>query len=193
MEKIAESLNRVFLVTFQNGQQVIARIPTPISGPSHFSTASEVATMDFLRRLGIPVPKVLAWSSHAQSTEVESEFIIMEKANGLPLTEIWETVDQVDLVTKIAQLHRPLLDLRFTQYGSLYYKSDIDISYASTDDFLKTVPAGVDISPFCMGPLARRDFWEDERSLMEVNRGPCACDFFFSADIDTMELRGLCS
>ena len=181
MEKIAESLNRVFLVTFQNGQQVIARIPTPISGPSHFSTASEVATMDFLGRLGIPVPKVLAWSSQAESTEVESEFIIMEKANGLPLTKIWETVDQIDLVTKIVQLHRPLLDLRFTQYGSLYYKSDIDISYTSTVDFLdlETVPAGVDISPFCMGPLARRDFWEDERISMEVNRGPCACDSFF--------------
>ena len=66
MEKIAESLNRVFLVTFQNGQQVIVRIPTPISGPSHFSTASEVTTMDFLRRLGIPVQIVLAWSSQAQ-------------------------------------------------------------------------------------------------------------------------------
>ena len=181
MEKIAESLNRVFLVTFQNGQQVIARIPTPISGPSHFSTASEVATMDFLGRLGIPVPKVLAWSSQAQSTEVESEFIIMEKANGLPLTKIWETVDQADLVAKLAQLHRPLLDLRFTQYGSLYYKSDIDISYASTTDFLETVPAGVDISPFCMGPIARRDFWEDERILMEVKRGPCAFDFSFPA------------
>ena len=88
MEKIAESLNRVFLVTFQNGQQVIVRIPTPISGPSHFSTASEVATMDFLRRLGIPVPIVLAWSSRAQSTEVESEFIIMEKVDGLPLIKI---------------------------------------------------------------------------------------------------------
>ena len=81
----------------------------------------------------------------------------------------------------MAQLHRPLLDLRFTHYGSLYYKSAIDISYAPTADFLETVPAGVDISPFCMGPLARRDFWEDERILMEVKRGPCRCDFFFPA------------
>ena len=179
MEKMAESLNRVFLVTFQNGQQVIARIPTPISGPSHFSTASEVATMDFLRRLGIPVPKVLAWSSRAQSTEVEAEFIIMEKADGLPLIKIWETVDRADLVAKLAQLHRPLLDLHFTHYGSLYYKSDIDFSYPSTVDFLETVPAGLDTSPFCMGPIARRDFWEDERISMEVKRGPCACAVLF--------------
>ena len=33
MEKIAESLNRVFLVTFQNDQQVIARIPVLLTSP----------------------------------------------------------------------------------------------------------------------------------------------------------------
>jgi len=195
MEKIAESINRVFLVTFQNGQQAVARIPTPISGPSHFSTASEVATMDFLRRLGIPVPKVLAWSSRAHLTEVESEFIIMEKADGVPLAEIWESVDHVDLIHKLVQLHHPLLNLRFTHYGSLYYKDDIDTSHKSTVDFLENVPAGFDISPFCMGPLARRDFWEDERaSMTEVERGPCTCVFFSRFDVLTnMESRDLCS
>ncbi|KDR69152.1 hypothetical protein GALMADRAFT_256362 [Galerina marginata CBS 339.88] len=187
MEKIAESLNRVFLVTSQNGQQVIARTPTPISGPPHFSTASEVATMDFLRRIGIPVPKVLAWSSRAQSTEVESEFIIMEKAEGLPLTKLWDNVDRADLVNKLAQLHRPLLDLRFTRYGSLYYKTDIDGSYSSTADFLESVPAGLDISPFCIGPLARRDFWEDERTTMDANRGPWASALEYMIDVATRE------
>ena len=195
IEKIAESINRVFLVTFQNGQQAIARIPTPISGPAHFSTGSEVATMDFLRRLGIPVPKVLAWSSRAKSTEVESEFIIMEKAEGEPLVKSLESVERVDLVQKLALLHRPLLDLHFTQYGSLYYKNDIDVAYKSTVDFLDTVPAGLDISPFCMGPIARRDFWEDERaSTLEVERGPCTCIFSSpSVILINMKLRGLCS
>lgn len=183
MEKVAESFNRVFLLKFQNGEQAIARIPTPLSGPAHFSTASEVATMDFLGRLGIPVPKVLAWSSRAQSTEVESEFIIMEKADGLPLIKIWDTVDKMDLVTKLAQLHRPLLDLQFTHYGSLYYKSDVDVSHASTTDFLETIPAGLDISPFCMGPIARRDFWENERISMEVNRGPWASALEYMVDV----------
>ena len=58
--------------------------------------------MDFLRLLGIPVPKVLAWSSRPQSTEVESEFIIMEKAEGESLLKSWETFDRVDLVQKPA-------------------------------------------------------------------------------------------
>lgn len=175
MKKIGEPSNRIFLIAFQNGQEVVVRIPTPISSTSHFTTASEVATMDFLRRLGMPVPKVLAWSSRAQSTEVESEFIITEKVEGEPLSnKKWETIDHVDLVHKLAQMHRPLLDLRFKHYGSLYYKGDIDASQKSTVDFLETVPAGVDISPFCIGPSARLAFWDDERSSMEIDRGPCA-------------------
>lgn len=46
--------------------EVIARIPCPMAGPAHLLTASEVATMDFARTvLGIPVPKVLSYSSRA--------------------------------------------------------------------------------------------------------------------------------
>lgn len=41
---ITGSLNRVFLIHIPKW----LAIPTPISGPSHFATASEVATMDFL-------------------------------------------------------------------------------------------------------------------------------------------------
>lgn len=35
--------------------------------------------MEFVRRLGIPVLTVLAWSSAAQPTELGSEFIIVER------------------------------------------------------------------------------------------------------------------
>jgi len=95
----------------------------------------------------------------------------MEKAEGESLLKSWETVDRVNLVQKLAQLHRPLLDLHFTHYGSLYYKNDLNVFHKSTADFLETVPARLEleVSGFCMGPIARRDFWEDERaSTMEV-------------------------
>src|SRR3954447_7668020 len=73
--------NKIFLLTMDDGYEVIARIPTPIAGPPHYMTASEVATMDFLRtRLDIPAPKVFAWSSRANSDNpVGAEYIIMEK------------------------------------------------------------------------------------------------------------------
>ncbi|KAF2728298.1 hypothetical protein EJ04DRAFT_546854 [Polyplosphaeria fusca] len=50
IEKIGEGgFNKVFRLLMQDEQKVIAKIPHPNSGPRCFTTASEVATMDFCR------------------------------------------------------------------------------------------------------------------------------------------------
>jgi hypothetical protein len=41
--------NKVFRLVMDNGSVAIARIPNPNAGPAHRTTASEVATMDFVR------------------------------------------------------------------------------------------------------------------------------------------------
>jgi aminoglycoside phosphotransferase len=90
MTKIAESFNRVLLLKFDNGTEAVALFPTQMAGPPHFTTASEVATMEFLRhRLGLPVPRVLAYDADASMHEVGAEFIIMEKVAGIPLWRSW--------------------------------------------------------------------------------------------------------
>lgn len=43
------NFNKVFLATMQDGKQLIVKIPNPNSGPAHYTTASEVATMQFVR------------------------------------------------------------------------------------------------------------------------------------------------
>lgn len=49
MGKIGEgSYNKSFKLTMDNGKTVIARIPNPNAGPAYLTTASEVATMDFV-------------------------------------------------------------------------------------------------------------------------------------------------
>lgn len=55
IRKLAEGrCNKVFHIQLTEGAQVIARIPTPLSGRPHLVTANEVATMEFLRnRLGL--------------------------------------------------------------------------------------------------------------------------------------------
>jgi len=40
--------NKAMLLTMDNGVQVVAKIPNPNAGLPHFTTASEVATMDFV-------------------------------------------------------------------------------------------------------------------------------------------------
>lgn len=45
------NFNKTLLVKMQDGHEVIARLPNPNSGQSHFTTASEVAIMDYVRAL----------------------------------------------------------------------------------------------------------------------------------------------
>lgn len=42
------NFNKTFVVEMEDGQQVIARLPNPNAGQSHYTTASEVATMDYV-------------------------------------------------------------------------------------------------------------------------------------------------
>lgn len=64
IRKLAEGgLNRVFRISLCDGSRVIARIPYPIIQPESAAVGSEVATLDFLRSHGIPVPRVYAYSA----------------------------------------------------------------------------------------------------------------------------------
>ena len=40
--------SKAFLLTMQDGIQAVAKVPNPNSGQPHYTTASEVATMDFV-------------------------------------------------------------------------------------------------------------------------------------------------
>ena len=49
MVKLAEgSFNKVFRLVMDNGKVAIVRVPNPNAGPAYYTTASEVATMDFV-------------------------------------------------------------------------------------------------------------------------------------------------
>jgi len=47
--KIPEgNFNKVFLMVMDDGKEIIAKLPNPSAGRPHFTTASEVATMDYV-------------------------------------------------------------------------------------------------------------------------------------------------
>ena len=49
LSKLPEgSFNKTFLFTMSDGKEVVAKLPCPNAGLAHFTTASEVATMDFV-------------------------------------------------------------------------------------------------------------------------------------------------
>jgi hypothetical protein len=49
IEKCPDGMyNKSYLFTMDDGRQVIGKVPNPNAGLPHFTTASEVATMDFV-------------------------------------------------------------------------------------------------------------------------------------------------
>jgi len=49
IEKYPDGMyNKAILLTMDNGTQIVAKVPNPNAGKPHFTTASEVATMDFV-------------------------------------------------------------------------------------------------------------------------------------------------
>ncbi|KAI9742955.1 MAG: hypothetical protein M1835_002988 [Candelina submexicana] len=173
--KVAEGgFNKVFQLTMDDEYEVIARIPTPIAGPPHYTTASEVATLDFLRiELDIPVPKVFAWSSRVNGdNRVNAEYIIMEKVQGESLAAAWTSLSGTelrDVMKQLVDIEARLLSTCFSKHGSMYYKDDLEQSQSA--DKSRELGNGNLPDRFCVGPLADRSWWTEERGRMTLDRG----------------------
>ncbi|RAH65658.1 phosphotransferase family protein [Aspergillus aculeatinus CBS 121060] len=171
MAKIGEgSYNKSFKLTMGNGKTFVARIPNPNARPAFLTTASEVATMDFLRTiLGLPVPKVLAWSSAVDSTNrVGAEYIIMEYAPGKNLADVWT---DMDLECKV----RTMEDI--SRYSCLFYRKDAPpgshpaiVEGGNLSHELKQKIA----ERFSIGRIVDTAFWGKGRGDMDIYRGPWA-------------------
>ncbi|KAH8429192.1 uncharacterized protein LDX57_006861 [Aspergillus melleus] len=142
-----------------NGLAVIARIPHPIARPKFYTTASEVATMEFARSvLNIPTPEVYAWCANCDNP-VRSEYIIMQEAPGVKLEDVWH---EFPLEKKVGIM-----------YGNLYFAKD-NIAGAVAADVIGDVPVAVKDSVkqrFSIGPVTARGYWKKERATMNLDRG----------------------
>ncbi|KAM5474969.1 Phosphotransferase enzyme [Microsporum audouinii] len=182
MVKLQEGLyNKAFLLSMDNGVQVVARIPNPYL-PPRVATASEVATLDFLRNeLDLPVPKVLAWSSD-KDQPVGTEYIIMEKAPGEELGKSWSTLsisERVGIVSQLVKIQATLSSVDMKHYGSLYYSGE--------EGGHESIPGVSD--RFCIGPSSAIRFWEEERMSMAEYRGPWSSPLSYAKDIAKREMN----
>lgn len=169
--KLAEGgFNRTFEIVMQDGVQLVARIPYPITEPKHFAIASEVATMDFFRLQGIPVPRVLAYSANDENP-VGAEYIIMEKVLGNELGNLWYSMTEAQrlkAVFQIVKLESLLFSIDVPASGSIYYEHDLPhgVNY-------KEIPLAGGAGKFCIGPDAHYKWWHNKRSSLPIKRGPC--------------------
>lgn len=61
--------NKAFLLSMEDGREVVAKVPNPNAGIPHFTTASEVATMDFVSPFPTPSIPSLANVTHLGGEE----------------------------------------------------------------------------------------------------------------------------
>jgi aminoglycoside phosphotransferase (APT) family kinase protein len=173
LEKLGEGgFNRTFLITMCDGFQFVARIPYPVTVPKYFVIASEVATMNFLRSHGIPVPQIYGYSATPDNA-AGTEYIFMELVRGTNWGDIWFEMTEkirVKLIANLAELESRMFALQFPASGSLYYTKDLQAGTKKVD-----IP-GYDSESenrFCVGPETTLRLWFGKRSSLPTDRGPC--------------------
>ncbi|PYI23681.1 phosphotransferase enzyme family protein [Aspergillus violaceofuscus CBS 115571] len=147
--KLSEGgFNRVLLATMEDDFKAIVKIPYRISVPETYATASEVATLTFLRSKGFPVPEVYGWSA-TREDEVGVEYIIKEHAAGIGAETRWFQTTKYQkkaLVAGIVDMEKKLFDIPSASDG--------------------------DSETYCIGPIADYMFWDGQRAELELDRGP---------------------
>jgi hypothetical protein len=111
--------------------------------------------------LSTPTPRVLAWDSRRDNA-VGAEYIIMEKAEGVPLGRVWDRMggaDKARLLLQVFRFMKAWLANPLPGYGGLYYADDV-----SGDQTLPVPVVGTgahhDVSGkqrFVIGPAVGRD------------------------------------
>jgi len=128
------------------------------------------------KRLVTPVPEVLAWSSNADDNAVGAEYIIMEKAPGVELERVRPTMqikDRLAVVKAISVYKKAWTSVSFKSFGGLYYSKDLDAP--AHERPLYTDSEGVEVADgtFAIGPPTAREWIDDGRATIEMDRGPC--------------------
>jgi hypothetical protein len=155
--------------------QVVARIPYPVTAPKSYPIASEIASMDFLRLSGLPIPNVDGYSPTSDNV-AETGYFFMEFVDGTTVSDIWFEPGEKEIesvMRQLVQLEAKMMPVSLPAGGSLYYAQDLERVAGK---------AGIPHKDerFCIGPDVRLPLWYGRRSLLDVDRGPCTLLLAFS-------------
>ena len=169
--------------------QYIFRATSPVE--PFYKTASEVATLSYIREhTSVPVPRVIASSSTAEN-ELGCEWILMERVAGVALADVWSNMDleaKSRETRVIAGFLRQLRDIQrpFTAIGNLYFREDIDTSNAA----VRVVP--VEDEKYALGPIVTPYMFAGGRKLrVPRDLGPYSNDAEYIVALVATELEDM--
>ncbi|KAI1928498.1 hypothetical protein LOZ65_001991 [Ophidiomyces ophidiicola] len=171
IDKMEGGFCKALLMKKADGTELIAKIPSKRAGPPRYLTESEVATLQYVQEhTSIPVPKVLGWNSDP-SNNVGSEYIIMEKADGVQLYKRWGKMNgtsKLSVIEQLVELESQLASINFPMFGSLYRRDSV----RNRKNFH---PLSMEIDPsqsYCIGPSADRLWYSQIKTPSNIKNGP---------------------
>ncbi|OKL62703.1 hypothetical protein UA08_01644 [Talaromyces atroroseus] len=193
--------NKVFLLTMNDGDELIARLPNPNAGSNFYTTASEIATRRFLQHTcDVPMPKVWDWDFRDRNT-VGAEWIIEEKATGQPLRNFWFAMNrkaQLEIVQQVVDLETKLAFLKFSSHGSIYLRRWLpskQISFNSMEWQYTVLNKPQAELPrqfwrqFAIGPSTDRKLYRGPADFTKQFRGPFRNLFHYATSLAKNERR----
>jgi aminoglycoside phosphotransferase (APT) family kinase protein len=159
-------------------ESFILRVNLPVD--PYFKTASEVATLQFVRKsTSVPVPRVIAFDSSADN-ELGFEWILVTKLPGVALEPLWESPElawesRVRLTKTLAGYVKQLTSFKFPVMGSLYPSSRPEferiawLKHISSETRFVPFP---DDAEFAIGPVTTIPFFYGDRLNLQKGRGP---------------------
>ncbi|KAF8189412.1 hypothetical protein BJ912DRAFT_966855 [Pholiota molesta] len=125
----AGTFHKAYLVTLSDHVELVARVARRFM--PRLKTESEVATISYLRnKTNVPVSKIYHYDSNPYN-RLGGEFILMSKAPGIPLSQVYHGLpysDLVKLLKNVAAIIIPLFSHRFKAIGSLYFGPESEFS-----------------------------------------------------------------
>ncbi|KAJ3856697.1 hypothetical protein EV368DRAFT_31824 [Lentinula lateritia] len=171
-EQLSGGYNLVrFLHLYDNQESiVVARVPLrseDAMSEEHSSAISkriesEVVTMKYVdTRTAIPIPHVLHYNAHAEE-DVGSPYILMSKVDGVPLSSVWDDMDDDSRFIVLRQVIDILLELwshRFDKKGALFDEIDGSLCIHSNSLFVSPDNNGTRHRLQTTSYLHAADFW----------------------------------
>ena len=170
------SFNQAYNITTENvatrsRKEYVFRVSLPVW--PYYKIESDVATTEFVRlTTSIPVPVIYAFDSNPNNA-LGFEWMLMEKVKGMPLGDVWDTMDfdaKQSLTRIIAGWMAELSQFKFSKIGSIFMR------YCDSQ------------MEFYIGPLIHERLHEGDRLLCDIDRGPFqSIQHLYDAILDTSD------
>lgn len=161
------AFNKLYAIECPRGS-FLMRVALPVD--PHFKTLSEVATVKLLEsKTSVPVPQIIA-SNFSSNTELKFEWILMKRIPGLPLAEVWASLDweaKLSCVKDVAVIVAQLFELKYHAIGNLFNAKDLSLfSGIPSDD------SDVEPSLVILDRIVSMIFFWGTHLGADVSRGP---------------------